>query len=156
LPGLRIGWLASRNRKLLEQIERCKHFTSICSSGPSEVLATIALRNASVLTNRNAQLLRENYALLNNVLSRCNGMVEWYAPDGGCVLFPRYTGPDGVEAFAASLVAERSAVILPASIYKSQLLEIPSDRFRLGIGRANPAAGWAELEAHLQRSTDVR
>ena len=43
LPGLRIGWLAARDRDFLLQCERYKHFLSICNSGPSEVLAEIAL-----------------------------------------------------------------------------------------------------------------
>jgi aspartate/methionine/tyrosine aminotransferase len=149
LPGLRIGWLASRNAAALARIERCKHYTSICSAGPSEVLATIALRNRTTLIDRNVSILRDNYAQLCVVLERCHGLIDWYAPDGGCVLFPRFTGPDGVEAFAASLVEDQSAVVLPASIYKSQLLPIPDDRFRLGIGRAHPGPGWAALEAHL-------
>ena len=47
LPGLRIGWLACRDRALLERLERRKHYTSICNAGPSEHLATIALRTGS-------------------------------------------------------------------------------------------------------------
>jgi aspartate/methionine/tyrosine aminotransferase len=149
LPGLRIGWLVSRNRSALERLERCKHYTSICSAGPSEFLAEIALLNGEQIRKRNAQIIRSNYRELCGVLEQSGGLIEGYAPDGGCVLFPRYTGRDGIEAFAESLVTERSAVILPASIYRSQLCEIPNDRFRLGIGRANPTEGWAQLSAHL-------
>jgi aspartate/methionine/tyrosine aminotransferase len=149
MPGLRIGWIAAQDRALLQRFERAKHYTTICSSGPSEFLATIALRNAEAIAKRNRDIMRANLPALQATMERCAGIVEWTAPDGGCVMFPRYLGADGIEAFAESLVQERSAVILPASIYKSQLLEIPNDRFRLGMGRANPEAGWAELEAHL-------
>jgi aspartate/methionine/tyrosine aminotransferase len=149
MPGLRIGWIAAQDRRLLQRFERAKHYTTICSSGPSEFLATIALRNAGSITERNRNIMRANLPALEATMARCEGIVEWTAPDGGCVMFPRYLGSDGIEAFAESLVQERSAVILPASIYTSQLLDIPNDRFRLGMGRANPEAGWAELEAHL-------
>jgi aspartate/methionine/tyrosine aminotransferase len=149
LPGLRIGWIAAQDRALLHRFERAKHYTTICSSGPSEFLATVALRNAESIAKRNREIMRANLPALEATMARCAGIVEWTAPDGGCVMFPRYLGSDGIEAFAESLVQERSAVILPASIYKSQLLDIPNDRFRLGMGRANPDAGWAELEAHL-------
>ena len=44
LPGLRIGWLATRDRALLARLETRKHYTSICSAGPSELIATAALR----------------------------------------------------------------------------------------------------------------
>jgi aspartate/methionine/tyrosine aminotransferase len=149
LPGLRIGWTATRDRSLLERLERAKHYTTICNSGPSEFLATIALRNADQIAERNRRIMRENLPMLRSLMERCSDMVEWTEPIGGCVSFPRYLGRDGVEAFAESLIADHSAVVLPSSIYASQLLEIPNDRFRIGLGRANPQAGWAELEAHL-------
>ena len=44
LPGLRIGWLATRNLALMEKLKSLKDYLSICSSAPSEVLALIAVR----------------------------------------------------------------------------------------------------------------
>ncbi len=44
LAGLRIGWLATRDRDLLARIARFKDYTTICSSAPSEILAIIGLR----------------------------------------------------------------------------------------------------------------
>jgi aspartate/methionine/tyrosine aminotransferase len=38
LPGLRIGWIACRDRELLGRLERAKHYTSLCNSAPSAVL----------------------------------------------------------------------------------------------------------------------
>jgi aspartate/methionine/tyrosine aminotransferase len=152
LPGLRIGWLASRNRELLRKIERSKHYTSICNAGPSEVLATIALRNAEQLTQRNSQIVRENYTSLLKFADQWGDAIEVYAPDGGCVLFPRYTRSEGVEEFTQNLVHDHGALLLPASVYRSQLMEIPDDRFRLGIGRLNPSPGWSEVDAYLHRA----
>ena len=45
LPGLRIGWLATRDRALLERLERRKHYTTIANSAPSEFLATSGARS---------------------------------------------------------------------------------------------------------------
>jgi hypothetical protein len=53
LPGLRIGWLACRDRAVLERLETRKHYTSICSASPSELIATHALRRGDELTARN-------------------------------------------------------------------------------------------------------
>ena len=44
LPGLRVGWVACKDRDLLVRFERYKHYLSICNSAPSEVLAIIALK----------------------------------------------------------------------------------------------------------------
>jgi len=149
LPGLRIGWIASRNHDFLRRVERAKHYTTICSSGPSEFLATFALQHAETIQARNRAVMAANLPLFAEMMAPCAHILEWEAPDGGCVFFPRYLGEDGVEEFAETLVQQRSAVVLPASIYESQLCEIPRDRFRVGIGRANPREGWEQLQAHL-------
>ena len=39
MAGLRIGWLATRDRAVLERCARLKDYTTICSSAPSEALA---------------------------------------------------------------------------------------------------------------------
>jgi hypothetical protein len=44
LPGLRLGWLVTRDADLRETIMRLKDYTTICSSAPSEVLTAVALR----------------------------------------------------------------------------------------------------------------
>ena len=77
-------------------------------------------------------------------------LFEWEPPDGGCVCFPRYTGPDGVEAFCAALVEEAGVVTLPASIYRSELTPTPTDRFRIGVGRANPEPALDAFNAWLR------
>ena len=45
LPGLRLGWLACRDRDALQRIVDLKHYTTICSSAPSELLSALALRH---------------------------------------------------------------------------------------------------------------
>ena len=44
LPGLRIGWLATRDRDASRSAGEIKDYTTICSSAPSEVLGIVALR----------------------------------------------------------------------------------------------------------------
>ena len=49
LAGLRIGWIATRNHQLFQELAAFKDYTTICNSAPSEFLATVALRTASRL-----------------------------------------------------------------------------------------------------------
>jgi aspartate/methionine/tyrosine aminotransferase len=149
MPGLRIGWITCRDRSVLHRLERGKHYTSICNAGPSEFLATIALRNQEMVRARNKSILTANLPVLEAMFAKHSDLIEWTRPDGSCVAFPRYLGNDGVEAFCETLVNERSAVLLPSSIYKSQLCEIPADRFRIGFGRIGLEEGWNELDTHL-------
>lgn len=55
---------------------------------------------------------------------------EWRRPDGGYTAYPRYLGADGVETFCRRPVEGAGIVLLPASIYHSNLTPTPTDRFR--------------------------
>ena len=149
LPGLRIGWIACRDRDLLARMERYKHYLSICNSAPSEVLAEIALKARETLLARNRGLVAENLQRLDAFFAQYESLFEWKAPRGGCLAFPRYLGNDGVETFCRRLIEEAGVLLLPASIYRSQLTETPRDRFRIGFGRANLAAGLEAMQAWL-------
>jgi aspartate/methionine/tyrosine aminotransferase len=143
LPGLRIGWIACRDRELLSRLERAKHYTSICNAGPSEVLALIALRAGDQILGRNRRIVAGNLPLFSQFFCRYPGLFEWQPPQGGCVAFPRYLGADGAEAMCARLVEEAGVLLLPASIFESALTATPADRFRVGVGRADPAPALA-------------
>jgi aspartate/methionine/tyrosine aminotransferase len=147
LPGLRIGWIACRDRAVLDKLERAKHYTTICNSAPSEVLALIALRARDHLLERNRRIVAENLPVFTEFFARYPDLFEFTPPDGGCVCFPRYLGADGVETMCAHLVEQAGVLLLPASIYTSELTETPTDRFRVGLGRQDPQealAAWAD------------
>ena len=149
LPGLRVGWLACRDRALLARLERRKHYTSICNAGPSELLATLALRHGAAIRARNRTIVAENLPLFEAFFAEHADVLEWQAPQGGCVSFPRYRGADGVEAFCRALVEEAGVLLLPASIYASRLAAVPDDRFRVGVGRRDPQPALDTLGAFL-------
>ncbi|NYI04718.1 aminotransferase class I/II-fold pyridoxal phosphate-dependent enzyme [Allostreptomyces psammosilenae] len=148
LPGLRIGWITCRDRKLRARLERAKHYTTICNSAPSEVLARIALKARTRILERNRAVIADNLPVFDAFFAEFDDLFEWSAPDGGCVAFPRYLGSDGVEEFCARLVEEVGVLLLPASVYRSELTATPTDRFRVGVGRLDPApaleafSGW--------------
>jgi aspartate/methionine/tyrosine aminotransferase len=155
LPGLRIGWLACRDRGLLERLETRKHYTTICNPGPSELIATYALRRAEEITARNRAIIARNLPLFDGFFAARADLFEWEHPQAGCVCFPRYLGADGVEAFCRDLVEQAGVVLLPASIYASDLGEVPADRFRIGVGRADPEPALEAFGAFLAERTVV-
>ena len=149
LPGLRIGWLACQDRDARVRVERFKHFLSSCNSAPSEMLAIIALRARDTILARNRKLVLENTAVAADFFSRHPGLFEFTPPDGGCVCFTRYHGADGVEEFTRRLVDEAGVLLLPASIYRSDVGEVPQDYFRLGLGRAFVPQAFAAMDRWL-------
>ncbi|GIG67966.1 aminotransferase class I/II-fold pyridoxal phosphate-dependent enzyme [Phytomonospora endophytica] len=158
LPGLRIGWIACRDRELLGRLERAKHYTSICNSAPSEVLALMALRAGERILTRNRAIIAANLPSFDAFFARFPDLFAWSPPQGGCVAYPRYLGEDGVEEMCRSLVEEEGVLLLPASIYRSELTPVPGDRFRVGVGRHGPQEAldlWAAwLDRRLARPAD--
>jgi aspartate/methionine/tyrosine aminotransferase len=149
LPGLRIGWLACRDHAVLERLERHKHYTSICNAGPSELLGAIALAAGERIQARNRAIIAENLPLFGAFFERHAELFEWAPPQGGCVAFPRYRGAEGVEAMCRELVERAGVLLLPASVYRSDLAPVPADRFRIGVGRRDPGPALEAFDAYL-------
>ena len=140
LPGLRIGWLASPDRDVLQRVERYKHYLSICNAAPAERLGVIALAAREQIFARNRALLRRNLTAFEALLADFPGLIDFAPPEGGCVAYPRYTGPGTVETFCSDLIENHGILLLPAALYRSDLGATPTDRFRIGLGRDRAVA----------------
>lgn len=149
LPGLRVGWIACQNRDLLAKMLRLKHYLSICNSAPAELIALRALARGPQLLERNRCLAAENLGLWRAFFAEYPDLFQWWEPEGGCVAFPRFRGPEGVEAWCARLLRQAGLLFLPATIYQSRLGPVPSDRFRLGYGRLGLAQALTVLRQTL-------
>ena len=149
LPGLRVGWIACRDRALLERLEKRKHYTSICNAGPAEYLAAVALRHRDAIWERNRGIVAANRPLFDDFFARWSDLFDWQPPDGGCVCFPRYKGGD-VEEFCRQLLDAEGVLVLPASMYASEIADVPKDHFRVGIGRLGLEEGLEAFDHFLQ------
>lgn len=150
LPGLRIGWIACQDRQVLSEMERLKHYLSICNSGPSERLTKIALNHRDKLVERNCSIIDQNLPKWDAFFARHTNLFEWQRPDASCMAFPRYKGADGVEHFCRSLVEQSGVFLLPGTIYQSDLSDTPTDHFRLGFGRTGLDQGLDALQLHIE------
>lgn len=149
LPGLRVGWVACRDAALLRRVGAFRQYLSVCSPGPSEVLASIALKAGPTLLGRTRAIADANLSVLQPFLARHASLFDWTPPRAGVVGYVRYAGPDGVEAFVARMAHEAGVLLLPASVFRSELASLPADRFRIGFGGHGFEAGLRALEAAL-------
>lgn len=150
LPGLRIGWIMTRDRSVLQKMERYKHYLSICNSVPSEFLAIAALKVGEKILERNRGLVNSNAEKLGAFFNEFPDIFQWRRPDGGCVGYPRYRKEEGADRFCEELVRTTGILLLPPKIYRSELLETPADRFRIGFGRRNIEEGLAVFRDYLR------
>ncbi len=152
LPGLRIGWLACRDRALLERLERRKHYTSICNAGPSEHLATIALGAGEQIRARNRSIIAANLPVFDAFFADWPAHFAWERPQGGCVSFPRLLTGEPTSSFCRRLVEQAGVILLPADVFASELAPVETDRMRVGVGRRDPEPALQALERFLQTS----
>ena len=155
LPGLRIGWIMTRDRAVLEKMEKYKHYLTICNSAPSEHLALIALKSRDRILERNRALVNENAGKLETFFAEFPDLFEWQRPDGGCVGYPRYKGSGSTDAFCENLVEKSGVLLLPPKIYHSELMPTPQDRFRIGFGRKGIDEGLAAFRAYLRSNQEL-
>ena len=85
---------------------------------------------------RNCKIIDDNLEKLNAFFDRHADLFDWRLSDASCMAFPRYRGADGVEHFTQRLLEEAGVLLLPGSIYSSELAPTPLDRFRIGFGRS--------------------
>lgn len=151
LPGLRVGWAASQDRGALERILAVKSLLSSCLAGPSEILAHVALQAERRLTGRARAIGRRNDRRLRVLLDRYPDLFDPGEATNLAFACPRFHGPEGATAFAASLASEDQVLVLPSALWRSALAPVPTDRLRFGLGRVGSGAALEILAAHLQR-----
>jgi len=146
LAGLRIGWLATRDRALLDRAARLKDYTTICSSAPSEILALIALRARDTVLERSRAIVETNLDHLDPFFDRWSSAISWVRPRGGSIGFPRLRDDLPVKRFVDDLLAAEGVLLAPGSVFGH-----PGNHVRLGFGRTDLPDALAGLERHLER-----
>jgi len=151
LAGLRIGWLATRDRAVLDRCARMKDYTTICSSAPSEILALIALRARDRVLARSREVVASNLPIVHGFMTRHADAFSWVRPRGGSTAFPRLVtgGPAGssAEGLAARLVESTGVLLLPSTTFG-----FGDSHFRLGLGRTDLPEALEALEQFMATS----
>jgi aspartate/methionine/tyrosine aminotransferase len=143
LPGLRIGWLASRNADVLTKCSHFKDYTTICNSAPAEILAIIALKAKETILRRTRELIRKNLSSADDFFGRHKELFTWLRPKAGSVAFPILRKDIPVEQFCTNLVESKDLLVTPGSLFQHR-----GNHFRIGFGRKN----FPEAIAILDRS----
>jgi aspartate/methionine/tyrosine aminotransferase len=148
MAGLRIGWLATRDRDLLDQCAAFKDYTTICSSAPAEILALIGLRARDTVLARSRRIVAANLGRLDRFFAAHDDRFAWVRPRGGSIAFPRLLDAEPIDDFAARLVEAEGVLLLPGSRFGFE-----GNHFRIGFGREDLPASLAGLERFIDRGS---
>jgi aspartate/methionine/tyrosine aminotransferase len=147
LPGLRLGWLAARDRRVLDAVLDLKHYTTICSSAPSENLTALALRHREVLLERNRAIVRGNLPRLDDFVARRSELFAWARPSASPIAFPRVLADVDVAGLCEEVAREAGVLLLPGEVYDQPR------HVRVGYGRADMPEALRRLDEYLENSS---
>ncbi len=141
LPGLRIGWLATRDAELLRRCTTLKDYTTICSSGPSEILSLIGLRARDRVVARSRAIVQRNLPILRSFMERHADDLSWAPPRAGSVCFPRFREDVDAERAAELFIDRAGVAVVPGARF-----QFDRAHFRVGLGREDTAEALAVID----------
>ncbi|MFW9908544.1 MAG: aminotransferase class I/II-fold pyridoxal phosphate-dependent enzyme [Candidatus Thorarchaeota archaeon] len=117
LPGLRIGWIASSDPRIVEQFWAYSDYTSICPSKLSDFLATIALEKTmrDRLEKRARERVRSNWHVMQKWLDEHSDFISYIPPQAAAICFPQYDLEIGSIELVERLRIEKDVLVVPGS-----------------------------------------
>ena len=146
MAGLRIGWIATRDRELLGRAARFKDYTTLCPPAPSELLAIAALRASDRVLERSNAIIRANLERLDPFFARWHDTISWVRPKAGSIAFPRFAEGIDADALVTELAASEGVLLAPGRMFGRE-----DGHVRIGFGRENLPEALARFERFLER-----
>ena len=130
LPGIRIGWLITQNKKLQNLFLAAKEQIFICGSVVDEEIAYRYLANRNDYFPAIKKDMLEKFEITKKWMAEQN-IFEWIEPSGGVVCFPRFKSTYKVdtEKFYRVLLQDFKTYVGPGHWFEESDLS-----FRLGFG----------------------
>jgi aspartate/methionine/tyrosine aminotransferase len=120
LAGIRLGWIASRDRSIIEAVAAARDYTTISVSQLDDQVASYALAGTVLhaLLGRNIKLAKTNLALLDAFVGAHSEICSWVKPTGGTTAFIRFKkngqAVDDVQ-FCIDVMEKTKVMFLPGS-----------------------------------------
>ncbi|KAL2158007.1 hypothetical protein VTH06DRAFT_4817 [Thermothelomyces fergusii] len=121
LAGIRIGWVASRDRAIISAVAAARDYTTISVSQLDDQVASFALSEPVVrpLLARNLELARTNLELLSAFVDKHARVCSWVRPTAGTTALVQFRneeeGPVDDPSFALDLLNKTKVMCVPAS-----------------------------------------
>lgn len=148
LPGLRIGWLTTQDTEIMNRLKTYKDYTTICSSGPSEILAIMGLRAKDKILRRNKELIKKNIEELRRFFGEYPDLFSWQPPIAGPIGFGEWTGNMSIQELCHELIDQKGLMLLGAHHF-----DFDGPYFRVGFARENLPEVLEVLRTFLNKNT---
>ena len=120
LAGVRVGWIASRNRSIIETCAATRDYTTISVGQLDDAVASYALAPTCIhsLLKRNIELAKQNVDILEKFIESHRWACDWVKPRAGTVAFVRFTKmgkPVDDKVFCETLLEKTGVMFVPGS-----------------------------------------
>ncbi len=116
LPGLRIGWIATKDKVVIDKLLERRDYDIISCSMLDEEIAALALRNSDKLTKRNLALANRNIELLDRWISK-EEHFSYVKPKASTVTLLFYDFPIPSKEFSLRLLEETGVFLTPGACF---------------------------------------
>jgi aspartate/methionine/tyrosine aminotransferase len=143
LPGIRVGWLATQDKRLIKKFSIFKDYTTGCASASSEVLALMALAAKDRIIQRTLSIVESNLVILDAFFARHQDRLHWVRPKSSLVTLVELVNDD-LDDLAKALLTKKST-------YRSGFSFVPEtdkrwqELFSPGIRAKQPAGGAVQV-----------
>jgi aspartate/methionine/tyrosine aminotransferase len=120
LAGIRTGWIACKNKAIIETCAGARHYTTISVSLLDQAVAAEALSENCVhaLLSRNIRLAQKNLAILDTFIEEHRWACSWVKPLAGTTAFVKFTKMGKAvddEVFCETLQQKTGVLFCPGS-----------------------------------------
>lgn len=116
LAGIRLGWIATANKDIMEEFKIHRDYTTISNSVIDDALASLAMENVDKILERNLKILRTNHRVLSSWVED-EPLIEWVPPRAGSIAFLRYNLRMSSEELCLRLIREKKTLLVPGSCF---------------------------------------
>lgn len=150
LPGLRIGWIISKDKDIIKRIKNVRTFGHCYVSALSEMAAIVALNHARELIRHKVEIARQNLATLREVLDRFSFLTVKY-PEHGTVcmaqLDTKLSGFSSASQMCRQLLHEQGLILVDNSFFDDK-----HDWVRFGFGVSSFGSLIKDFEGFLREN----
>lgn len=120
LGGIRVGWIASGDKAIVERLVEARHYVTISVSQLDDQVASYALSPAvrGALMKRNIQQAKHNADMLKAFVEAHSSVCSWVAPTAGTTAFIQFhVGGKPVDdvAFCRDVLDKTKVFLVPGS-----------------------------------------
>ena len=126
LPGLRVGWICTQDKDLINEINHQRQYNTISISALDDYFASVAIEHRDFIQERNFRIMHKGVNILKTWIKNTKG-VSCVIPNGGTTALIRYYKDISSREFCKDLQDKTGVAVVPSEVFELE------NHFRIGF-----------------------